>query len=182
LPPGNWFVRTEKVSLKYGKHGAGPYNNLRDIIESLVSSLPGHDCFNPEDRSLKIYLLPWIDMSLEKEFRVFVYNNEITAISSQNIYKVNNWLNSMTNNQIEGTVKDLIAFFHENVRDKLTYLNSYVMDIVLLEAGNFYFIEPNTFGKSYSSGSALFQWINDHDELHDPNHVELRYTSFDLNN
>jgi hypothetical protein len=35
------------------------------------------------------------------------------------------------------------------------------MDIVLLENGEFYFIEANVFGKEYSSGSSLFHWVLD---------------------
>ena len=33
-----WFIRTEGVSLKYGTHGAGPYEEFHEIIESMVTS------------------------------------------------------------------------------------------------------------------------------------------------
>ena len=116
-------------------------------------------------------------MDIEKEFRVFVYQNNITAVSSQHIYKVNTWLNSMTDTNIIDIIQDLRQFFILNIRSKMSYAESYVMDIVLLDSGQFYFIEPNTFGSAYSSGSALFQWLLDDEMLHTSTNIEFRYTA-----
>jgi hypothetical protein len=55
---------------------------------------------------------------------------------------------------------------------------NYTFDLVLLNDSTFYFIEPNSFGKEYSAGSALFHWINDSDILLNEscNEIEFRYT------
>lgn len=60
-----------------------PYSDIKDVIESLVSSLPGQGCFKSDDRTCKIYLLPMDRYVFGERFCVFVYNNEITAISAQ---------------------------------------------------------------------------------------------------
>jgi len=67
-----YFVRTNEVSLKYGANGVGPYNNLKSIIESLVSSTPGHAAVHENTESITVYLLPWINIIDDKEFRVFL--------------------------------------------------------------------------------------------------------------
>lgn len=83
-----YFVRTNTVSLKYGQHGVGPYFDLRSIIESAVTCIPGHSPIHEAhpmlpQSSLTFYLLPWVELNTDSEFRVFVCGNRITAISQQ---------------------------------------------------------------------------------------------------
>lgn len=173
-----YFVRTERVSLKYGVYGAGPYTNLRDIIESMVTTIDNHKCFTKDDNICKVYLFPWIEIDRNKEFRIFVYNSHITAISQQNIYNSNNWLYDKNKNYIINIIKKILGFF--DTRIKPIYNNSnYVLDLALVGEDNTpYFIEPNCFGKEYASGSALFHWINDSSILYNkiPNNIHFRYT------
>jgi hypothetical protein len=51
------------------------------------------------------------------------------------------------------------------------------MDFVLIGEDNQpYFIEVNPFGSEYSSGSALFHWIQDHEILYENGeNVTVRY-------
>lgn len=182
IPEGNWFVRTDKVSLKYGMHGVGPYSNMKSIIESIVTTTPTHKCFNDTDTEMIIYLIPWKEVNYEKEFRVFVHNNIITGISIQHLYSINNFFNSLTDNEIKDLMQNLVNYFKNNIKDKLLEFNSYVMDLALLDNDNYYFIEINPFGKEYSSGSALFEWLNDYDILYNTdnsrnNTLEFRFTS-----
>ena len=174
-----YFIRTEYVSLKYGYHGVGPYKDIKSIIESIVTTTYGHSCIKPDDNICNIYFMDWIEnYDEDKEFRVFVCDDRITAISTQNIYKINPWLNSLTDQEIISVVNDMIYFFETNIRDKLSFIGSYVMDIYYRSPNNWYFIEPNCFGSQYPSGSALFHWHTDHDLLNgNVNDVELRYVS-----
>jgi len=174
--PGNWFVRTESVSLKHGCHGVGPYRTLRAILESLVTSTSTHSCFYDNDTEISIYLFPWLAMDSEKEFRIFVYNNEITALSSQHLYSANSWLIGISDADLRKVVNDILDFFADNIRERMEWLGSYVMDLVVLENGVPYFIEPNSFGGNYASGSSLFHWKHD-DELltHPSDTIEVRY-------
>ena len=178
FPPGKYFVRTENVSLKYGQHGIGPYTNIKEVFQSLVSSSAGHTCIDEEDETCNIYLMRWLYIDEDKEFRIFVYNNQITAISQQHIYTINDWLNTLSDEEITQKVHQILNFFDQEIREKMEYAGSYVMDLAFVgENDTPYFIEPNSFGKRYAAGSALYHWIYDHDTIHESDTIELRYVS-----
>jgi len=171
-----YFIRTEKVSLKYGQHKEGPYTNFQSIIESMVTSIDGHTCFDNDDIECKIYLMTWLeDFDFEKEFRIFVYKNHITAISQQNLFAHNKWLSSKTNEELSKLVNKIVTFFNNNIRDKIK-LDNFVMDLGLIgDDENPYFIEPNSFGKEYASGSSLFCWLNNYDELYNDTNTNVSF-------
>jgi hypothetical protein len=75
----SFFTLCSSRSLE-GRHGVGPYSSMRTIIESLVTSTATHSCFGHDDSEINVYLFPWLDMKGEKEFRIFVYNSEITGV------------------------------------------------------------------------------------------------------
>lgn len=182
FPTGNWFIRVERVSLKNGMHGIGPYSNLKMVIESIVSSNLGHECICDRDNleNFRIYFLPWKNIS--QEFRVFVYQNQITAISTQHYSEINYWLANQTVEELKNNVVLKInSYFETHLRDKLKDIvgPNYTMDIALLDDNSVYFIEPNSFGANYAAGSALFNWTIDHDILHNPNSIELRFVDRD---
>ena len=171
------FIRSETVSLKYGQYGAGPYSDFKKVLMSMASSMWGHEVFQDDEPYYRIYLFPWLAMEKDKEFRIFVHNNSITAISQQHIYSVNDWLNTLEDSEIVSVVGEkILEFFRTNIRSKLEWLHDYVMDLSILETGEPYFIEVNPFGGDYTSGSALFHWSIDHDTLYDDKSIEFRYT------
>ena len=173
---GKWFVRTDRVSLKEGMHGKGPYTDFRSMIQSSVSSGHGHLAFNPKDTEIHFYLVPWIEIDGNKEFRIFVHNNHITAISSQHLYKINTWLNTLSDMEITKVVHKIITYFNNHIKDKMSYMGDYTMDLALVGPDDTpYFIEPNSFGKYYAAGSALFHWVYDHDTLYESDTIEIRY-------
>ena len=176
----SWFIRTERVSLKNGQHGAGPYTGLQQVLESLVSSNPGHECFNEEDTSLTLYFMPWLsELDDMKEFRVFIHEGKITAISQQALYTENPWLTDLyEKDELEHLVKHILKGYEEQILPRMDdYLKTYSMDLALVGPDlKLYFIEPNPFGAKYSAGSALFGWEQDAEGLHDPAGVEFRFT------
>ena len=174
-----WFVRSDSVSLKEGIHGVGPYKNITQVIESIVTTSPNHCCFTENDTSCSLYFLPFIDIDSEKEFRIFVHNNQITALSDQHLYTINEHWNTKNDNDISIVVYKIIEYFENNIKDKMKYMENYVMDLALIgEEETPYFIEPNSFGKYYAAGSALFHWIYDHDALYgESDSIEFRYVS-----
>jgi len=178
-----YFIRTDSVSLKYGQHGAGPYYDMKSIIESLVTSIYGHSPIKDTTDHIKLYLLPWKDIDSSREFRVFVCNNKITAISQQNLYETNNSLALLSDEESDSTVTEwgnvILKYFNEVISTKITHINDYTIDICLIGDGNEpYFIETNCFGKEYAAGSALFHWIVDEDKLYgkDSDTIYIRYT------
>lgn len=143
----------------------------------MVSTTRGHECFQRGDEECKIYFMKWIDMDQDKEFRIFVYQNEITAISQQYLYSVNDYLNSLSDEDIKEMVYKILDFFEKHIKEKMRYMSNYTMDLSLINNDEPYFIEPGSFGKDYASGSALFQWVNDHGILHDSSEIEFRYVN-----
>lgn len=173
-----YFVRTDKTSLKTGMYGNCKYNSLLKIFYSMVTCRYGHHSFDKDDEIINIYLLEYKNVDINKEFRVFVKNNKITAISQQNIYTKSIFIISKTFYEKYNLVSDLVKYFELNIKNKLIQYNDYVMDIALIE-DDFYFIEINPFGTEYSSGSALFNWIKDYEILYNiknNNYIEFRYT------
>lgn len=156
-----FFVRTDHCSMKTGIHGVKKYVCLKEIIESIVTSDTTHAPLAKDDTVLKIYLVEYLDINRDKEFRIFVYNNCITCISQQFIYEKNTWLLNYTAKDLEKLVKN-ICEFHKTLPQKPF---DYTYDLVLKEDNLFYFIEMNGFGRGYSAGSALYHWEIDKDLL-----------------
>ena len=167
-----YFIRTENVSLKYGQHKAGPYSDMVRIIESLVTSIDGHSPIYDNTTELKLYFIPWEKLSLEREYRGFVCNNQLTAVSQQHLYNLMVYENPQKEAEI------VCKYFTEVMREKITFLENYSFDIAILEGDVPYFIEANCFGTEYAAGSALYGWIEDHDILYgtDPTKLYFRYT------
>lgn len=181
FPNGSFFVRVERVSLKSGIHGVGPYNSLKNIIRSIITSTVGHECISINDdlERFKIYLFNWNE--IKEEFRVFVHNNSITAISTQHYSQVSNILKNMNDDDIKiNIVNKIVDWFNNNIKDKLSQIvgPNYTMDVALLNDNSLYFIEPNCFGANYAAGSALFHWSIDHEILcNNMNQIEFRFVN-----
>lgn len=165
-PNGNYFIRTENVSLKYGQHKTGPYNNLRMIVESLVSSMCGHTPIKDNTDEIVLYLLPFIEIEEHTEFRVFVCGKKITAISQQNLYS-NVFKNvEKCEGIINKYIQTILEYFESNIKNSLPY-SDYTYDFAIVgRKCEPFFIEPNSFGKEYAAGSALFHWERDYDILY----------------
>jgi len=178
-----YFIRTENVSLKEGKHGIGPYKDFKSIIESIVTCRLGHSPLKEETTSIPLYLIKFQNnLNPLREFRVFVHKNKITAISQQSLYDINNILESLQEKEKNDLINkwiNIIKSYHETeIIKKITHIDSYVMDFAILDDGSPYFIELNSFGKEYASGSALFSWIDDYNILYGlcGDIIEFRYT------
>jgi hypothetical protein len=170
-----YFVRSEDVSLKYGMYGVGPYSDLTKIIMSVVTCERGHEAIRTEgsnlSTSLKLYLCPWVDIKLGKEFRIFVYNNKITAISQQHLYDINEYLAKLPKEEqtkiVTNWAKLINSYFENTIKRNITHLTEYTIDLALLENDEPFFIEINCFGKEYAAGSSLFHWEVDEKILYD---------------
>jgi hypothetical protein len=96
----------------------------------------------PESFNVKLILREWNDLIVyEKEFRCFVYQNSLTAISQYDpFFYSKNLIESLE------TIKDSISlFFEKNVKEKLKELKNYVIDFGMTESGEIFAIELNPF-------------------------------------
>jgi len=178
-PPGpGWFVRTEHVSLKEGCYGMGPYISLTSVLQSAVTSAYRHRAVRRDDDACVLYFFPWVEIDPDREFRVFVHLDSVTALCPQRWFKRNEWLCSQTDEELENIVRQAVLFFDDHVKARLAYLNgSYTFDLAVLATGEMYFIEPNPSGAQYSAGSALFHWVRDESILVGEDDVTLRFIS-----
>lgn len=159
-----YFIRTETVSLKCGQHGAGPYTRMKEVVESLATCIDGHTPITDATKHVTLYLIPWTSLDNLREYRGFVCNGVLTALSQQHLYHV--YDHDGTNDA--ALLKDarIILDYYETVmRERITFLPSYTFDISVLADDSPYFIEMNCFGANYAAGSSLFGWIQDHDML-----------------
>lgn len=179
-----YFIRTENVSLKEGIHGIGPYTDFKSIIQSIVTCRLGHSPLYEDTTEIILYLCEFKkNLNKNKEFRVFIHNNKITAISQQSLYDSNDILESLNDNEkdviIHKWINIINSYYETNVKQKITHIDSYVMDFAILDDDTPYFIELNSFGKEYASGSALFGWLQDYNILYglSGDVIEFRYTN-----
>lgn len=177
-----YFIRVNNVSLKYGEHKEGPYYSFRQIFESIVSSISGHSPIKNDSTELVIYFLNWVQIEPKYEFRVFVFENKITAISQQNLYSTLFEEYTDEPEKFEHVIKpklDLVVnYFYSTMINKIDWINSYTFDFAIV-GDQPYFIELNSFGKEYAAGSALFHWLLDENILYNKfknDVIEFRYT------
>ena len=176
---GGHFIRCENVSLKYGKYGCIPYTSFKQILESILTSPIGHSPLYEKSTELRLYLIPWTTIHKFKEFRVFVYKNQITAISQQHLYESNDLLSGLEDDDkkllINSWIDVITSYFDSHVKHRVTFLSNYVYDFAILDDKP-YFIEINPFGKEYSSGSSLFHWLIDEKKLYNTDgNIFFRY-------
>ena len=180
----DYFIRSENVSLKEGIHGVGPYKDFKSIIQSIVTCRPKHSPLYEDTVEIVLYLFDFIpNFNIMREFRVFVFKNKITAISQQSLYNVNTLLEPLSDNEKELLIRNWVniikSYFESTIKTKITHIDSYVMDFAILDHDIPYFIELNSFGKEYASGSALFGWLQDYNILYGlcGDSIEFRYTT-----
>lgn len=176
----SYFVRVNNVSLKYGIHGNIQYNNIKNIIESCITSIKGHTPIHEDTEKLDIYLMEWINIEPKNEFRIFVCNNKITAISQQNLFEKLFDENMIA--KIPNIINIIIKHFDEEIKPRINWISQYTYDFAIIDNDKPYFIEMNCFGKEYAAGSALFHWLIDENILYG-NHekynncLEFRYVA-----
>ncbi|CAF3839508.1 unnamed protein product [Rotaria magnacalcarata] len=138
--------------------------NLADIFLLLKSSdFITHDlcepfkfCYDLADDYLStiqyvLVLREWSALQPSKEFRCFIKNNQIIAISqrdSENYYE----FIGATADQI---VSNIVAFFHNNIQNKFPSTD-FVIDIYRKDSNKLYIIDFNPWGPM--TDSLLFDW------------------------
>jgi len=170
-----YFIRTESASLKYGCCGNILHDNIELLLKSIISCPHNHlslKKINSNQNILKIYLIEPVNIIKDLEFRIFIYQNKITAISQQFIYIKNKILNDEICQKIGLKIKE---FVYKNIVSNITHITDYTIDLAILKNEDVYFIELNSFGKEYAAGSALFHWIIDEDILYNKNQNEIEF-------
>lgn len=168
------FPRLEAGSLKGTMHGRGPYCSLKPIIESILSCRQGHHPKLTVGKTLTVYLLDYIeDLVIDWEFRLFIKDRRLVAVSQQGIYKPH-----PDPAKLMQRAELIVSYTTDVIIPKLKGLRDYTVDLALLgpERDQPYFIETNSYGGQYAAGSALFHWTDDSDLLEGKlSSIEFRY-------
>jgi len=185
----NWnkrgvFMRLSARSPKdYGPHMLVASMSGKDIFDRVVKSsrsrcsLSEHIESKDPAKSTHIILMPWMDDLMDScEFRCFIHNKSLNAISQYDCYHPSPLLADV---EMAVYFRDYIDYFHEQIKDRIPY-SSYVMDVVIApnpinplssssrsnDNKNQWFcnlIEFNPFFADGSSGASCFDWKSDYD-------------------
>ena len=170
------FVRNNECSPKDSPLW-GACITAEEIVTLLISSMRIFRVLNRGVVDENILILkPWVYIDRSTEYRVFIYNGQITGISQYYLYEY-----------FDRNILDFEKYFEKLVyKIQQLYYNfkhlykTCVMDIYIHhdEEQTVQLIEFNPFGAKYSSGSALFNWVTDHEQLYGlTDGVEVRITS-----
>jgi hypothetical protein len=108
-------------------------------------------------KNIQISIRKWVEIDSLYEFRCFVKNNKLTAISQYNPYIiVEEFLCDGNLFQIRDKI---FTFWNEKVKEKISFLNDYVIDLAILSDNSVYVIELNPFKKT--TGASFFNWTLD---------------------
>jgi len=134
--------------------------------DRVMSDLEMQNKFLFTKKYMRIILLPWKQMNPKFEFRCFIHQRILTAISQYEFQLV---IPELQNEDILFKIRNTIVSFHNQISSSIPY-PSCVMDLHLNCESEQNFkpelIEFNPFFGDLSSGSCLFEWQHDRDLLY----------------
>jgi hypothetical protein len=162
----SWFFRMTTASPKDGTPQY-PVEYANEVLEKIITSKRASYWF--ENGHSTLYFAPYeFTWDSYNEFRVFVYEKKITAIS-QYVCEAFTEYASLSDEQLETIVYAIDEFYKHLSIDLDT--ESFTMDIYVdydfvdKKVVGVRLIEFNSFGYWLASGSCLFDWIRDHATL-----------------
>jgi hypothetical protein len=124
--------------------------------------------YQPDTRTLRLTLFPWLD--IQDEYRVFVHNRRVTAISQQDLGTPHNVM-AQTDELAEYAHQVTEKILAECSRTVIPWLESTGRDSITLDFAFLgpnmepYVVEFNPFGPEHAAGSSLFHWELNWDKL-----------------
>lgn len=129
------------------------------VFADLYLALDCHEASKEDEWSTSVILREWQpQLRQDFEFRLFVCNNKVTAISQYNHWCV---YDSMHSDDVHALPEKLRAFA-EKVHPYIEQ-SSYVLDLAVL-GDEIAVVELNPFDNT--TGACMFDWKTDHDILH----------------
>lgn len=165
-----WFVKLSTQSSKHDSNikGIDTAEGVLDVITNSPTLLKGE--WQRRNKSTYIILKPWNSLISDfNEFRLFVWENKITAASQQHWYI---WLD--LSKEYVNTVINVINDYRHS--PKLP--SNCVLDVIILEDATIIIIELNPW---ICSGSSLFSWAVDYKVLYGlEGDAELRLATMEV--
>lgn len=171
LPRPPYFARLSRCSTKGGQGGVGPFHTARQIVTALVTSYRCVIAFERQE-PVGLYLLPFLPhFDCDKEFRVFVNNCKVTALSQYNETEDCGWgkyPDADLLNVAGNAVLLLDELLKKAAKLELALPTCFTVDVFCHADQDFAveLIELNSFGAQLAAGSCLFDWVTDYDLLY----------------
>ena len=170
-PSPPYFARLSRCSTKGGQGGVGPFYTAKQIVTALVTS---YRCVTAleQQEPVGLYLLPFQPhFDCDKEFRVFVPNCKLTAVSQYNEAEDCGWGTYADADllKVVGSAVDLLdEMLQKAAKLKLALPSCFTLDVFCHIDQDFAveLIELNSFGAQLAAGSCLFDWVEDYDLLY----------------
>ena len=117
--------------------------------------------YGKEKFTENVVIRKWIPIDIDMEFRGFVYNNQLNALSQYNHFIYFQRLTEMK----QEIQKRILSFFEQKVKDKLKEYEGYIVDFAICgqQLDTILIIELNPFMDSTDPG--LFSWKNEREKL-----------------
>lgn len=158
------FVRLNSLSPK----NDNKINNNKNLAISIIDLIrQSQRCTDTLKLNWPHYLMlrQWIDINPQSEFRCFIYQNRLTAISQYHCYDKYNYIN-------KNIIKNRIIQFYKDNYDKFIYEDC-IVDLIVTNS-DVTIVEFNSFASGIS-GSALYNWDLDSNILFNTNsNVDIR--------
>lgn len=158
-----WFFKLNSVSSKDTALTDVPSGSALPILQNLVQSTRTFT-YLQSDKNAQIILRPWYDIPKKYEFRCFVHEKKLRAISQYECYT---YYPDFQDKKLQKTLCDRIANFYQSIKDegKFPYEDC-VMDVLVWDDApipsfkdqNVFIIEFNQFGGETACGASLFNW------------------------
>lgn len=173
-----YFVRLNRASPKDSVYECRVWS-AKDILKTIVSSARCYKSIEKVSDNIRsneyIILKEWnskFTHNPQFEFRVFVCNSKVTAISQYHCYTPFDW---------SGILDEEWNTIYKNINNLYNRCNKFpncVMDVYVNQLLNNNFnselVEFNSFGMELASGSALFDWDSDKQILYGKTRPEIR--------
>ena len=154
--PGEWMARLDQASFK-GSLIWPPYRTPREVIEAMATSARSYgNCFQNESKrqtNRTIYFSPWDHhWDVLAEWRIFVYDRQVIAISQYAIYQAGPW-KDRSEEELQAVGRLLITY----AQDLMTVipLPTVTIDVYYDGRAPPQIVEFNNF---YYSGSGYLSW------------------------
>jgi len=154
------------LKVNTAKEGLELFTQSDRICQDLTLAI---EDFNKKKSDFNIQLIvrKWVDIPISSEFRGFVKNNRLTALSQY--YDVCYFPELVQNkDSIEREVKDV---FENHIKPKVTFTDSYIVDFCKTEQGKVMVIELNPFHENTDPG--MFKWKQDKDILEGKKRIRI---------
>ncbi len=166
-----WFVRLDSGSPKNGRGRAGPFKDVRQLLDSICTSQRAWNylkrAHTMPGSTERLHFLPWrAEIATRNEFRMFVPpSGRVRAISE---YGSSGAWGDVDAKELEDVVEKMLEC-HEKFRALMGAelpTTGYTFDVHCIpsESGQGWIVEPmelNIFGAQNGAGSCLFNWVEE---------------------